>query len=76
MSETEKNKGGRPRVDATPITVRIPPDLLSAIDAMIAFDPGNPTRPEMIRRLVAEHPRVKSILVQQSTEKGRDHARS
>lgn len=49
-SETIKNKGGRPRVDAVPITVRLPPDLLMVIDAWIAARPDpKPSRPEVIR---------------------------
>lgn len=51
MSET-KNKGGRPRVDATPITVRVPPDQLQRLDAWAADQPDKPTRPEAVRRLV------------------------
>jgi len=50
---TVKNKGGRPRTNATPITVRVPPDLLARLDAAIAAEPDVPSRPEMIRRLVA-----------------------
>lgn len=54
MSKT-KNRGGRPRVDATPITVRVPPRLLAALDAMIAeAPPPSPTRPEAIRQLVED----------------------
>lgn len=48
---------GRPALGATPITVRIHPDLLSAIDAFIAerSEYGeNLTRPEAVRRLTAE----------------------
>lgn len=51
MSET-KNKGGRPRVDATPITVRMPPDQLARLDAWASEQPDKPTRPEAVRRLV------------------------
>ena len=52
MSETVKSKGGRPRVDATPITVRVPPAQLEAVDAWRATQPDKPTRPEAVRRLV------------------------
>ncbi|WP_157182237.1 hypothetical protein [Methylobacterium sp. WSM2598] len=53
MSETEKNKGGRPRVDATPVTVRIPPTQLASLDAWIEkqADP-RPSRPDAIRKLL------------------------
>lgn len=52
MSKTEKNKGGRPRVNATPVTVRIPPDLLADLDAYRVTLPGEPSRPEAIREIV------------------------
>ena len=53
MIETEKNKGGRPRVDATPITVRMPPADLSRLDDWILAQPEpRPSRPEAIRRLI------------------------
>jgi hypothetical protein len=46
-------KTGRPRVDATPVTVRIPPDLLARLDAWIAAQPKPVSRPEAIRAIVA-----------------------
>jgi len=52
MAET-KNRGGRPRIDATPVTVRVPPKLLAALDAFIADEPSAPTRPEAIRSLMS-----------------------
>ena len=58
MSETSKNKGGRPRVDATPITVRVPPELRGALDTFITnqqpFHEKPLTRPEAIRLLMQE----------------------
>jgi hypothetical protein len=50
-----KNKGGRPRVDARAIGLRLPPDQLDALDAWIAklSDPKL-TRPEAIRRLLQQ----------------------
>ncbi|ACL57278.1 hypothetical protein [Methylobacterium nodulans] len=63
MSETEKSKGGRPRVDATPVTVRVPPAMLSPLDTWIADHPDpKPSRPEAIREAVAEHLKVKGYL--------------
>lgn len=53
MSETSKNKGGRPAVNATPVTVRILPEMLAWLDAERAKLDPPPTRPEMIRRLLA-----------------------
>ncbi len=51
MSETTKNKGGRPRVDATPITVRMPPKQLQRLDEWRAAQAEEPSRPEALRRL-------------------------
>ena len=52
MSETVKNKGGRPAVNAAPVTVRIPPDLLERLDVARRDMEGLPSRPEAIRRLI------------------------
>ena len=52
MSET-KNRGGRPRIDATPVTVRVPPDLLLLLDAWIERQaPPALTRPAARRALM------------------------
>src|SRR3954469_21569177 len=51
-----RKKPGRPRVGSTNIGVRLPPDQLAALDKFIAKQPEpKPTRPEAIRRMVAEH---------------------
>lgn len=52
MSETIKNRGGRPRVDATPLTVRVPPEMLSAIDDIASGQ--ELSRPETVRVLVKQ----------------------
>ena len=63
MSETVKNKGGRPRVDATPITVRVPPSQLDNLDSWIADQPDpKPSRPEAIREALFEHLKAKGYL--------------
>lgn len=54
MSSKPKNRGGRPPVNATPIMVRVPPELLAPLDAEIAEQPDQLTRPEAIRRILAE----------------------
>lgn len=50
-------KTGRPRIDATPVNVRVPPDLLRDIDAFIedrrSFG-DDLTRPEALRFLASE----------------------
>jgi hypothetical protein len=48
-SKTQTNKGGRPRVDATPITLRLRPDLLDWVDTERAKLDPEPSRPEFIR---------------------------
>ena len=56
MSET-KNRGGRPRVDAVPITLRVPPNLLSPLDAFAADTVNEDApigRPEAIRRILKD----------------------
>lgn len=54
MSNT-KNKGGRPRADTSPVTVRVHNDMLATLDAWIAAQPDpKPTRPEAIRQLMAK----------------------
>jgi cytochrome c553 len=51
ISDTRKR--GRPRVDATQIGLRLPPDQLAMLDAWIATQPAPPpSRPEAIRQLL------------------------
>jgi hypothetical protein len=53
VSNIRKKTIGRPRVDAMPVMVRIPPDELALLDAWIKAKPvPKPSRPEAIRRLV------------------------
>ena len=52
MAEKKIETRGRPRVDSTPITVRLAPDLLGWLDAeRVKLDP-EPSRPEMIRQIL------------------------
>jgi metal-responsive CopG/Arc/MetJ family transcriptional regulator len=53
ISRTEKKGRGRPRTNPTSIHLTVPPDLLALIDRAAA-DHGAPSRPELIRRAVAE----------------------
>ena len=48
--------------DRTEVTVRLQPDLLAALDAFIADELDSPSRPEAIRRLVADHPAMQDYL--------------
>lgn len=53
MSETTKNRGGRPRVNSTAITLRLVPDQIDTLDEWRRKQPDLPGRPEAIRRLIA-----------------------
>ena len=53
ISDTRKKGRGRPRVDATQIGLRLPPDQLAVLDVWIAKQKEpDLSRPEAIRRLV------------------------
>jgi hypothetical protein len=47
---------GRPRIDATPIQVRIPPSLLKALDKWMSDSRrAYASRPDAIRAVLADH---------------------
>jgi len=53
ISDVGKKSGrGRPRLYATPITLRVLPNLVKAIDSWRKDQPDQPIRTEAIRRLV------------------------
>jgi hypothetical protein len=60
IADNNKRRGrGRPPVNSTFIGVRVPPDLMSAVDAWIVeqrdrIPPEELSRPEALRRLAAE----------------------
>jgi hypothetical protein len=49
-----RNKGGRPRTDATPVMVRVPPAILLALDAFVANTERRDSRPGTIRFILEE----------------------
>lgn len=53
MSEIKKSVG-RPAVNATAITVRVPPELLAPLDAFCAAEHDKLGRPEAIRRILTD----------------------
>jgi hypothetical protein len=53
ISSANKSFRGRPRVDATPVNTRFPPEELRALDAWISHQKDKISRPEAIRRIVA-----------------------
>lgn len=52
ISNVKKSGRGRPRVDAVPVTVRIPPAEIERLDYWIRHQKTLLSRPEAIRRLV------------------------
>ena len=50
----EKKKLGRPEADTKPVMIRMSNDLIDQIDAYRRTLDGLPTRPEVIRRIVAD----------------------
>lgn len=50
----QKSKIGRPRSDTEPVNLRLPRDLIAALDDRRRLEADLPTRPEMIRRALAE----------------------
>lgn len=55
-------KIGRPPVDSDAVTVRLTRDMLEAVDAFRKSEDDLPTRPEGIRRLLAETLKEKGYL--------------
>lgn len=62
ITSARKTPRGRPRVDATPVNTRFPPDELQELDAWIAKQKEPVTRPEAVRRLVALAMKTKGTL--------------
>ena len=55
IDDIEKRRRGRPATFATPVMVRLQPDQLAQLDAWIATQPApEPSRPEAVRRLLAQ----------------------
>ncbi|MDB6183192.1 hypothetical protein [Paracoccus fistulariae] len=51
---TETKKMGRPKADTEVITLRMQRSMLAALDDYRRDVPDLPTRPEMIRRILAD----------------------
>lgn len=50
---SEIRKVGRPKIGATPVTVRIPPDMLAALDKFVDRD-AIQSRPEAVRLILKD----------------------
>ncbi|OYU20086.1 MAG: hypothetical protein CFE34_01810 [Rhodobacteraceae bacterium PARR1] len=53
-------KMGRPRVEGEAITLRLPSEMLTEIDALRRDDPDLPTRQEIVRRAVKDYLEARS----------------
>lgn len=62
LEMNEEKNVGRPRVDTEAINLRLPRDLIHAIDELRRIEPDLPTRPEMIRRLLLTHPDLEKLI--------------
>lgn len=54
MSDIQKKSVGRPAVNATPVTLRLPPEILTPLDKFASDEADNPGRPESIRRILKD----------------------
>lgn len=54
IDRTSKPKKGRPAVDSEAVNLRLPRDTLTALDEFRRSQDDLPTRPEGVRRLLAE----------------------
>lgn len=50
----QKKKIGRPPTDSEPVMIRMQPAMIAAIDEYRRTQEDLPTRPEVIRRVMAE----------------------
>jgi hypothetical protein len=62
VPSAKKSFRGRPRVDATPVNVLLPPDQLAALDAWIASSKErHESRPEAIRSILLDYLRRRNF---------------
>ncbi|MGK9336081.1 hypothetical protein [Sinorhizobium meliloti] len=52
INDTKKSKKGRPAVDTEPVNLRLPRDVLDAIEEFRRQQEQIPTRPEAIRMML------------------------
>ncbi|RWE90103.1 ribbon-helix-helix protein, CopG family [Mesorhizobium sp.] len=55
IDETKKPKKGRPRADTEAVNLRLPRDMLAALDVFRRSQDELPNRPEAIRILLRDH---------------------
>lgn len=54
IDRTNKPKRGRPAVDTEPVNLRLPREMLDAIESYRREQPDIPTRPEAIRQMLSD----------------------
>jgi metal-responsive CopG/Arc/MetJ family transcriptional regulator len=54
IDETNKPKRGRPTAETSAVNLRLPDDVLQAIDDARRKQSDLPNRPEMIRRIIVD----------------------
>ena len=62
IDDTNKRKRGRPPVDTEAVNLRLPRDVLDAVERYRLDQPEPPTRPEALRRMVADWLRERGYL--------------
>ncbi len=55
-------KIGRPKVEGENIMLRLPTDMVDAIDALRKQDPQLPSRQEVVRQALAEYMRKMGVI--------------
>ncbi len=64
IASAKKSGRGRPPVDSEAVNVRMERSLLQALDAFLMDQgPPPPSRPEVVRRVLAEHLRSQGYFV-------------
>lgn len=74
MSDTQnfdKKTRGRPRIDATLVGVRMPPDLLSALDRFVTEEKPSMSRPEALRLAFREWAIGRGFYPEQPADEGK-----
>lgn len=58
-----------PKKNTEPLTLRLPSEILTALDDLRRGIDDLPTRPEMIRRLLLTHPELAKLIQNSADEK-------
>lgn len=58
-----------PKKNTEPLTLRLPSEILTALDDLRRGIDDLPTRPEMIRRLLVTHPDLAKLIQPSADEK-------